>query len=204
MVMIHSDRYINMPPPAYQSQSITVSVFYGGVTRNLPIAKYIAPEEVAVEGAETVDNGQKNNKSNSKVKAKVRVRFLGETDDAVGYHDEVGTDDVGLNASENVETGVGDVGAHNVDLGIDDVATADEDDFEDMLENEYDMDDHCSEDDDELFGNNVDGNREQIREDLESNSEYESDDVVASENDLNNRGCHIRRELSQHMQYSIL
>ncbi|KAK4425189.1 hypothetical protein Salat_1712800 [Sesamum alatum] len=39
MVMIREERHVKMPPPAYhpQTSSITVSVCYGGVLRNLPV-----------------------------------------------------------------------------------------------------------------------------------------------------------------------
>ncbi|KAL0429259.1 UNVERIFIED_CONTAM: hypothetical protein Sradi_0551900 [Sesamum radiatum] len=131
MVMIRAEKHNNMPPPAYhpESQSITVTMLYGGVASNWPVAQWLGGN---VKKFDYV-NATHMNKSNldliaekcgisgeGGIKIYIEHKPPAPEEVAVECDGVVGTDDVGLDASENVETGVGDVGAHYVDQGITD------------------------------------------------------------------------------------
>ncbi|KAL0402229.1 UNVERIFIED_CONTAM: hypothetical protein Slati_4252800 [Sesamum latifolium] len=195
MVMIRADRHLNMPPPAYHpdSDSITVAVFYGGELRNMPIATCIGGNAKKFDYV-NVNHMSKNCLVLFAEKCGISGEGLREFTVYVEHHppqpNEVAVETVGpasknkvgeRDATNHEKRGLEDTETNN-ELGTRGVGISEED--SEFLDDEYDMGIDSGEDDDDIFEKFVDEASAEMGIGEGSSSEYDSNDVVASENDL--------------------
>ncbi|KAL0402336.1 UNVERIFIED_CONTAM: hypothetical protein Slati_4263500 [Sesamum latifolium] len=204
MVMIRTDRYLKMPPPAYhlKSQTITVAFFYGGELRNLPVATCIGGKvkkfdyEVAVNAGE--EERSVHNTENRKGKGKIDGKAKGKAKKKLNFAEDIeylGTDmeflGENINVNENVDVvepsrdnpGV-DEPSRGGDVGVDEPDIEKDESDSGFLENDYDMNNDNSEDDGELYKEYVNETENENGKQSETSSESDSDDVVISEADM--------------------
>ncbi|KAL0446232.1 UNVERIFIED_CONTAM: hypothetical protein Slati_1751100 [Sesamum latifolium] len=175
MVMIWAERHIKMPPPLYHpdTQSITISMKFSVYLEHDP------PQHEEV----TMESGGKNIKHKSLDRGKGKGKGKKQVVVGVGA---VGDDfqfmgEANVNVNKTSISGIPD----DINAGVG--AVGDEGELEgdgsdsDSSEN-FDME--IDTDDDELYEKYVDEHSAEIGNDDESNSGYELDDVVITENDM--------------------